>query len=104
MVLCNPLSYFPNKIDSMTFFQDVSLQKKDIMDQYDNLISQGKYTEANNFIRQQEGIYLFNADFFNMVENRIYATQSYLLTKQAKHPFTYSEDKPDAATLNMIWI
>lgn len=104
MALCNPLSNFPNKIDSMTFFQDISLQKKDIMEHYDNLISEGKYTEANNFIRQQEGIYLFNADFFNMIENRIYATQSYLLTKQAKHPFTYSENKPATATLNTIWI
>lgn len=104
MALCNPVSNYPNKIDSMTFFQDVSLQKKDVMDQYNNLISESKYTEANNYIRQQEGIFLFNSDFFNMIENRIYATQSYLLTKQAKHPFIYSEDKPENATLNMIWV
>lgn len=104
MALCNQISNYPEKIDQMTFFQDISLQKKDIMDHYNNLISEGKYTEANNYMRQQEGIYLFSADFFNMIENRIYATQSYLLTKQAKHPFIYSESKPENIELNMIWV
>ena len=87
----------------MIFFQDVCLDKQDIMNQYDNLISQGKYTEANNFISQQEGIYLFSADFFNLIENRISATQKYLLTKQPKHPFVFSEEKPENPTLNMLW-
>ena len=76
---------------------------ENVMEQYDNLISQGKYTEANNYISQQDGIYLFSADFFNLIENRISATQNYLLTKQPKHPFAYSEEKPENPTLNMLW-
>ena len=103
-MLCNPNSSYPNKIDPMIFFQDVCLDKQDIMEQYDNLISQGKYTEANNYISQQEGIYLFSADFFNLIENRIFSTQNYLLTKQPKHPFVFTEEKPENSTLNMLWI
>lgn len=104
MALCNPTSNYPNKIDPMIFFQDVCIDKQEIMEQYDNLISESKYTEANNYISQQDGIFLFSADFFNLIENRIYATQNYLLTKQPKHPFVSSEGKPENVTLNMIWV
>ena len=46
------------------------------------MISQGKYTEASNYINQQEGVYGYFADFFNAIENRIYSTQEYLLQKE----------------------
>jgi len=65
----------------MIFFQDNNLEKIDIIDTYNKLISQGKYTEANQYINQQEGIYGYFADFFNVIENRIYNLQDYLLQK-----------------------
>ena len=40
---CNPISHYPNKIDEMTFFQDNNLEKVEIMNHYNELISQGKY-------------------------------------------------------------
>ena len=91
-MLCNTTSVYPNGIDSMMFLQDNSLEKLDIINEYNNLISLGKYDEANVFINQQEGIYGYFADFFNAIENRIYTLQEYLLTTPSKYqPFVYYE-------------
>lgn len=88
--MCNPTSYYPNKIDKMIFFQDNNLEKVEIMNHYNELISQGKYTEASDYISQQENVYGFFADYFNLIENRIYSTQEYLLSKPPKkQPFIY---------------
>ncbi len=93
-MLCNPVSYYPNKIDEMTFFQDNSLDNVEIMGHYNNLIAQGKYSEASDYINQQEGVYGFFADFFNLIENRIYSLQDYLLSKPPKkQPFIYYDEE-----------
>lgn len=93
-MLCNPLSFYPDKIDPLIFFQDVNLSKVEIMNTYDNLIKQGKYTEANEYINNQEGIYGYFADFLNAIENRIYNLQTHLLTIEPKQPFIYSDEEP----------
>lgn len=103
-MLCNPKSNYPAIIDDMTFFQDVKLQNKDIMEQYEMLISSGNYTDANEYVDKQGGVFMYSADFFNLIENRIYATQSHLLSKSKKKPFTYSNTTPKNPILNMIWI
>lgn len=81
-MLCNTVSYYPDGIDPMIFFQDNNLEKVENINIYNNLISQGKYTEANDYIIQQKDIYGYFADFFNAIENRIYNTQEYLLQKE----------------------
>lgn len=96
-MLCNTTSYYPDGIDKMFFFQDNDLEKIDTINQYNNLIAQGKYSEANQFINQQEGIYGYFADFFNALENRIYNLQTYLLQKPPKkrYFFYWDADDPD---------
>ncbi|MBD5551912.1 MAG: hypothetical protein HDQ96_12195 [Lachnospiraceae bacterium] len=92
-MLCNPVSYYPAKIDEMTFFQDNNLEKIENVNHYNDLISQGKYSEASDYINKQEGIYGFFADFYNLIENRIYTLQEYLLQKPQKtQPFIYYDD------------
>lgn len=92
--MCNPTSYYPNKIDEMIFFQDNDLEKVQIMDHYNELIAQGKYDEANDYISHQENVYGFFSDFFNLIENRIYNLQEYLLSKSPKkQPFIYYDEK-----------
>ena len=89
-MLCNTNSIYPNGIDPMMFFQDNNIEKIETINEYNKLISQGKYDEANIFINQQEGIYGYFADFFNAIENRIYNTQDYLFSKPPKwQPFIY---------------
>ncbi len=93
-MLCNPASYYPNKVDEMTFFQDNSLEKIEIINHYNSLIIQGKYSEASDYIEQQEGIYGFFADYLNLIENRIYALQEHLLNKPPKkQPFVYYDEE-----------
>ena len=103
-MLCNPISYYPNKIDEMIFFQDNNLENIEIINYYNGLISQGKFSDASNYISHQEGIYGFFADFFNLLENRIYNTQEFLLTKQKMNQFVISEEEPDTVNNNTIWI
>lgn len=89
-MLCNPISYYPYKVDEMTFFQDNNLESMEIVNHYNSLIAKGKYSEASDYINQQEGVYGFFADFFNLIENRIYNLQEHLLQKpQKKQPFIY---------------
>lgn len=104
-MLCNPVSHYPDKIDEMTFFQDNDLEKKEIINAYNGLVAQGKYSEAAEFINQQKGIYGFFGDFFNLIENRIYNLQEYLLQKPPKkQPFLYYNEKiyPSVYTLSLF--
>lgn len=73
------------------------------METYDILISQGRYSDANDFISDQEGIYGYFPDFLNAIENRIYNLQEYLLTLVPKQPFVCSDTEP-AADNEIIWI
>ncbi len=108
-MLCNTVSYYPNEIDPMIFFQDNDLEKVDIINTYNNFISQGKYTEASNYINQQEGIYGYFADFFNAIENRIFKLQEYLETKTSpKKSYVFFDandvvEEPDIEK-DMFWI
>ena len=78
----------------MIFFQDNNLENVEVMNHYNELITQGKYTESNDYISPQEGIYGFFADFFNLIENRIYNTQEYLLSKPPKkQPVIYYDEE-----------
>lgn len=93
-MLYDPISYYPEKIDDMTFFQDGNLDNIEIINHYNKLIKKGKYNEANDYINQQKNVYGFFADFFNLIENRIYNLQNYLLTKPPKiQPFIYYDKK-----------
>lgn len=106
-MLCNPMSYYPSKVDDMIFFQDNNLEKVEIINHYNNLINQGKYSEASYYISKQEGVYGFFSDFFNLIENRIYNLQEYLLQKpQKKQTFIYYDetDGPSEVDENTIWI
>ncbi len=99
---CNPLSYYPNKIDEMIFFQDNNLENIEIINHYNHLIAHGKYSEASDYIRRQENIYGFFADFFNLIENRIYNLQEYLLQRSPKEqPFIYY-DKREYPPLDIV--
>ena len=78
-MLCNEISAFPDKVDEMTFFQDVSLNTIEYRNEYQRLLSNGNYSGAAMYINRQNNIYGYFACFFNMLENRIYALQEYLL-------------------------
>lgn len=94
-MLCNTISYYPNDIDPMIFFQDNDIEKIDIINIYNNLISQGKYDDANDYINQQKDVYGYFSDFFNAIENRIYNLQDYLLNQKPPKKKQYVFFDPD---------
>lgn len=100
----NIISLYPNAIDEMLFFQDNDIDKIEVINTYNNLITQGKYTEASDYISQHEEVYGFFASYLNAIENRIYNLQEYLLTKQKKNPFVFSDEEPESAEIGTIWI
>lgn len=105
-MLCDTTSNYPSKIDDMLFFQDNDLVKIEIINHYENLIAQGKYNEANDYIENQQGVYGYFADFFNALENRISSLQDYLSTKEKKNFFIFSDDgeEPEEVNKDTIWI
>lgn len=100
----NAISLYPNAIDEMFFFQDNDIDSIEVINTYNNFITQGKYTEASNYISQHEEVYGFFANYLNAIENRIYNLQEYLLTKQKKNPFVFSDEEPESAEVGTIWI
>ena len=101
-MLCNPTSFYPGKIDDMVFFRDNNLEKADIINHYNDLIAQCKYSEASEYISRQEGVFGFFADYFNLIENRIYNLQEYLLNKPPKkQPFIHFDQKCLVSAENM---
>lgn len=93
-MLCNPTSYYPQKIDERVFFQDNDLERIEIVNHYNKLISRGKYSEADNYIDQQEGIFGLFPDYLNLIENRIFHLQESLLNGPAKsNPFFFYDKK-----------
>lgn len=102
-MLYNPVSNYPDSIDPMIFFQDIDLAQAETMRTYDGLISQGRYSEAADFMDGQEGIHGYFPDYLNAIENRIYALQEYLLALAPKQPFVCSDSEP-AADNETIWI
>lgn len=100
-MLCNPMSYYPKKVDEMIFFQDTDLDKVEILNHYNALIAQGKYSEAGDYINKQTDIYGFFAVFFNLIENRIYNLQEHLLQKPPKkQPFIYYDEEEHFSVTN----
>ena len=104
--MINSNSNYPDSIDPMTFFHDIDLKNQPIMTEYEKLILQNKFDEANALSENQEGIFGYFADFCNLIENRIYNLQNYLLQidKKTIQPFTYGDIQPSAISTNTIWI
>lgn len=102
--LINPISLFPDAIDEMVFFQDNDIERMDTVNVYNDLILQGRYTDANKYIEEHSEVYGFFAPYLNAIENRISNLQEYLLTKQKKNPFVLSDEEPESVDEGTIWI
>jgi len=102
--MCNEISSYPDKVDEMTFFQDINLNTIKYMDKYQKLLSEGRYYEASQYINNQKDICGYFACFFNMLENRIYALQEYILKKEKINPIIHQSETPEHAIAGTtIW-
>lgn len=95
-------SVFPNSIDDLPFISDVDIPNKNIMINIQNYIEQGDYDNASKLCNTTN-ITSINSDYFNMVQNRIYSLQKYLITlDRCNRVETGSE--PKSPTNGMTWI
>lgn len=115
--MIDPLSYFPDKIDPLGYWSDVSISQEDIMNQYNSYIALGTqegYTAAYDLINQS-AIFGWFANYLNAIENRICSLQDYLTNQNFTHPDQnlYTTAEPTqfsditstrALAVNDVWI
>ncbi len=83
---------FPDDVDKLCFFQDVSIDKLPIMDQYNEMIAIGHYSDASEYLNTHE-ISFYGAWLLNMLQERLIAIENYIV---------HGTDKPDLTTYNDI--
>lgn len=89
-------SKFPTEIDALNYYSNVSISQKDTADNYATLVKKRQYTEAQKVLSDSD-LFGWFAEYFNMIENRVYAVQNYLKNEcVAKHPKQdlYTTDEP----------
>lgn len=78
----NEISYFPDTIDPLIFFQDNGIEHIDALSKYLDLLKKGNYTEASTYADFQSNLNGYFGSLFNLIENRIYTWQKELLRKE----------------------
>lgn len=104
-------SSFPNSIDELILVADLPLKYSSEDTTYRNLISNNRYSDAGTYLEEIANMHSMCASLFNLIENRIYATQEYLLNKKTKwydeygvnSPFAYGEEPTDKEK-TPVWI
>lgn len=97
------ISIFPEGIDERTYFCDVDLKGQTVMDTYQKLIEAKQYTDANNFLSQQNKVHHYSADLMNYLEAKIKNTQEYILSWEKYSPHHLSNAEPNI-NVNEFWI
>lgn len=96
-------SAFPDKVDPLIFFQDIDISQVTALKEYQRFIRIGKYDEANEYMKHHN-LHGYCAGLFNLIENRIYTLQKYLLTKEKVNPIVCQAEEPTNAVKNYtIW-
>lgn len=71
-------SKYPKQVDDLVFFQDVSIDNKPVMDHFQNLYSNKRYSQARDYINSQADIDGYFAGLYMMLEDRTYKLQQHI--------------------------
>lgn len=103
----NTISNFPDEVDPLLFFQDITIKDAEFHNKYQSLLIENKYDDAialNTF--EGSDVFTYTAGLFNLFVSRIKATQTFL--KESEGTFldreTLSDTEPTNMKLNQIWI
>lgn len=102
----NVNSVFPDAIDERIFFSDVDLEHLELMQTYQNLIKQSKYTEASELLNNSDASF-YGAWILNLLENRLHNIGDYLINNEniEKPPTNlYQDNAPESIENNLVWI
>ena len=107
-------SNYPTSIDPLMYCSDISIAQSETISEYEQYIAAGNYEDAYDLL-ENTNIFGWFADYLNMLENRIYTLQTYLLEGGIGHseqclysnsePVIY-EDRIETRSLaeNDIWV
>ena len=101
----NTQTVFPNGVDELQFFSDISIDQVPIMENYLRLLNSGNYTSASEYLKNS-GVFYYGAWFLNMMENRLRTIGNYLTNLEALNLVTYSDSEPSESEVfdGMNWI
>lgn len=99
-------SSFPEAVDPLIFFQDIDIPHKAVYDTFRQMISNGQYSAALEYINSQDDVDGYFADLYNLLEERILNLQYHL--KCMDNRIIYSSTIPGAdypyLHNNIIWL
>ena len=101
----NTQTVFPNGVDELQFFNDISIDQVPIMENYLRLLNSGNYTSASEYLKNS-GVFYYGAWFLNMMENRLRTIGNYLTNLEDLELVTYSDSEPSESKVfdGMNWI
>ena len=101
----NTQTVFPNGVDELQFYSDISIDQVPIMENYLRLLNSGNYTSASDYLKNS-GVFYYGAWFLNMMENRLRTIGNYLTNLEDLELVTYSDSEPSETEVydGMNWI
>ena len=101
----NTQTVFPNGVDELQFFSDISIDQVPIMENYLRLLNSENYTSASEYLKNS-GVFYYGAWFLNMMENRLRTIGNYLTNLEDLNLVTYSDSEPSESEVfdGMNWI
>lgn len=103
MAIYNTTTNYPTSVDDLLFISDVDCKSETIMNTHQEYINRGTYTDASKYLNKQTGITPIVADLFNLLENRLIALQSHLLSQDDEVERAHYEE-PESPVEGTIWI
>ena len=93
-------------VDDRRYMGDLTIDNAHIMESYQSLIANNRYTDAANLLEQSEDVFSFSAWFFNMLNNRLKAISYYLTRVIEPRPelTKYQDPEPPGVPLWTTWI
>lgn len=101
---------FPEDIDNRVYYTDIGLQHTDILQAYNELVNDGQYKQASQYLYDNVEVENLNVDYngayiWNMFENRLSAIEDYALDMEATDTRgIYGSTEPIGQPKNRVWI
>lgn len=88
-------------IDNRLYFSDISINKESIMNEYQSLLSQGRFDDALDLIQDED---FYGAWLLNLLENRLHNLYIYINGLNKPTLELYQAEEPVNADIGMVWI
>lgn len=89
--MINPESQFPEKVDPLIFFKDLSNTNADNFKTHRSMTEKGQYQSAVEYAHSVD-MDIYDANLMNCMINRLYALQVYIETLNCENHHIFSDD------------